>query len=145
MCVFGQDAADPVDARATEDALQNAIARRDRLRSELSLLIASARSDQVRHGLLANHLASAAEQIRRLEHDLQSAKASVASLELERAEAIVGFVPTWYWLFPFLPEGHAVIPSKNVVIEFDGVDCSVYRLSLSDTVSLVHGGLNDLA
>ncbi len=51
------------------------------------------------------------------------------------------FLPTWYWLLPFLPEGHAVIPSKNVVIEFDGVDCSVYRLSLLDTVSLVYCGL----
>jgi hypothetical protein len=55
------------------------------------------------------------------------------------------FLATWYWLLPFLPEGHAVIPSKNAVIEFDAVDCSAYRLSRSDAAVLIPDDLNNLA
>jgi hypothetical protein len=47
------------------------------------------------------------------------------------------FLATWYWLLPFLPEGHAVLPSKNVVVEFCAGDCSVYRISLSEAAVLL--------
>lgn len=47
------------------------------------------------------------------------------------------FLTTWYWLLPFLPEGHAVLPSKNVVVEFCAGDCSVYRISLSEAAVLL--------
>lgn len=89
---FGQEGAD-VDARVTEDALTKAIARRDRLRGDLSKLKAPTAIDEDCNGMSPHQVASAAEQIRRLEYNLQSARASVASLKLERAEAIVGIVP----------------------------------------------------
>jgi hypothetical protein len=47
------------------------------------------------------------------------------------------FLATWYWILPFLPEGHAVLPSKNVVIEFYAGDCGVYRLSRSGAAVLL--------
>jgi hypothetical protein len=53
------------------------------------------------------------------------------------------FLATWYWLLPFLPEGHAVLPSKNVVVEFCAGDCSVYRLSLSEAAGLLPDDLNE--
>ena len=90
--VFGQEGAD-VNARVTEDALTKAIARRDRLRGDLSKLKAPTAIDEDCNGMSPQQVASAAEQIRRLEHNLQSARASVASLELTRAEAIAAIYP----------------------------------------------------
>jgi hypothetical protein len=89
---FGQEGAE-VNVRVTEGALTKAIARKDRLRGDLHKLKASTAIDEGCNGLSPHQVASAAEQIRRLEYNLQSARASVASLELERAEAIVGIVP----------------------------------------------------
>lgn len=73
--------------KTEQDGLQQAIARRDRLRRELSRLIASTRSEETRRELSPSQLASAAKRIRRLGYNLQESEAKVSSLELERARA----------------------------------------------------------
>jgi hypothetical protein len=78
---------------AEQEALQQAIARRARLRRDLSRLIASTRSEETRRGLSPSRMADAAMRIRRLGYSLQEAEAKVSSLELERATAINKVVP----------------------------------------------------
>ena len=81
------------EKNAEQDGLQQAIARRDRLRSELSRLIASTRSEETRRGLSPSQLAAAAKRIRRLGYNLQESEAKVSSLELERARAVNRVAP----------------------------------------------------
>jgi heat shock protein HslJ len=81
------------EKNAEQDGLQQAIARRDRLRSELSRLIASTRSEETCRGRSPSQLASAAKRIRRLGYNLQESKTQVSSLELERARAVNRIAP----------------------------------------------------
>jgi len=78
---------------AEQDRLQQAIVRSDRLRRELSRLIASTRSEQTHRRLSPSQLAAAAQRIRRLGYNLQKSQAKVSSLELERARAVNRVVP----------------------------------------------------
>jgi hypothetical protein len=78
---------------AEQDAVQRAIARRARLRRELSRLIASTRCEEICPGLSPHQRAAAAKRIRHLSYNLQESEAKVSSLELEWARAINRVAP----------------------------------------------------
>ena len=81
------------EKNAEQDGLQQAIPRTDRLRSELSRMIASTRSEEPCRRRSPSQLASAATRIRRLFYNLQESDSKVSSFELDRARAVIRFAP----------------------------------------------------
>jgi hypothetical protein len=90
--VSGQEVAGK-KTTAERNVLRQAVARKDRLRRDLSRLIASTPSGESRHGFAPDRLAAAAKRIRRLGEDLQESEVEVSSLKLARARAINRIAP----------------------------------------------------